>query len=431
MLNNKLPYISLFSGGGIGDVGFKEAGLYPILFNELEDYRAQIVQSNFPNSRVIQGDIKEKTDEIKAVTNEYLANNNIKELFLISATPPCQGMSKNGIGTILKAMRDGKRPKIDERNSLFLHSIELVNRLKPRYFFFENVDRMLNTYYVDENEERILMVDYFVNKMNSIGYTGKFNIVNFADYGLPQNRRRLVGVFSRNDLGIDVERLFPAPTHSAEPSLFQERHITLREAIGHLPELDSISEQSAQSNYHPLHRTSVSRPDLYYWISHTAEGDTAFNNNKCPKCGSVSDKETIYCTNCSELLPKPVVEKEGELRLIRGFISAYKRMVYDEPAPTITTRSAYAGSDNNIHPEQNRVLSIYEVAILQGLDPDSFKWGPIRKQKRGKEVIEEIGSTTLLRDILGEPVSPIFSKKVAEHLKKLDLTFAKTKVLTK
>lgn len=415
-----MNYISLFSGGGIGDIGFRKAGLKPILLNELEDYRAQIAQANFPEAKVIQGDIKEHIDDIEQYVKNYLDTVG-EELFLISATPPCQGMSKNGIGTILKAMREGKRPKIDERNALFIYAIDLVQRLKPKFFFFENVDRMMNTFFVKEkvgDSERVPMVQYFEETMESIGYKGKFEIVNFADYGLPQNRRRLVGVFAREHFGIDKEDLIPPTTHTASPSLFDDKppHIKLREAIGNLPPLDSKNKQTAISDLHPLHQVPVSRPDLYYWIKNTKEGDTAFNNNTCPKCGYTSKKEDVYCLECNELLPKPVVEEDGELRIIKGYISAYKRMKYDEPSPTITTRSAYAGSDNNIHPEQNRVLSIYEVAVLQGIDPNEFKWGPIKKIIRNKECIEEIGNITLLRDILGEPVSPIFSYQIGKNL---------------
>lgn len=416
MLEKKLPYISLFSGGGLGDTGFEKAGLYPVILNELDEYRAQITSTNFPNSKVIQGDIKDKLDEIEFYTKAYLEKTNTKELFMISATPPCQGMSKNGIGSILKAMNEGKRPKLDERNILFTYAIELVKRLQPRFLFFENVDRMVNTYYMDSNGDQIQMIDYFITNMENLGYHGKFQVVNFADYGLPQNRRRLLGVFCRSDLNINNDDLIPKTTHSTVETITHKKHISLRDAIGNLPLLDSKDPYVSKSSFHPLHKTSVSRPDLYYWISNTKEGDTAFNNNKCPDCGFVSKKEDIYCIQCSTLLPKPVVEKDGELRIIKAFISAYKRMKYDAPSPTITTRSAYAGSDNNIHPEQNRVLSLYEVAILQGLNPNTFKLGPIRKIRNGKEIIEEIGNTTLLRDVLGEPVSPLISNIIAKNI---------------
>jgi DNA (cytosine-5)-methyltransferase 1 len=417
------PYVSIFSGGGIGDTGFRKAGLTPIILNELDEARAALAQLNFPEAEVIVGDVNEKISEIENLCNERLKKLGVGELFLLSATPPCQGMSKNGIGTILKAMRDGKRPKLDERNYLFKAALQLVGKLRPQYFFFENVDRMANTYILDDSQNKVLLVDYMSHILNSLGYIGEFRLVNFADYGLPQNRRRMVGIFARNDtfasrLGLE---LFPKPTHSKYPDLFHKPYVTVEEAIGHLPELDSVSPQTAQSDYHPLHKVPVSRPDLYYWIQHTAEGDTAFNNNRCPKCGHVSAKSEVLCEKCGNILPKPVVYDGGKPRLINGFVSAYKRMKRSEPAPTITTRSAYACSDHNLHPTQNRVLSLLEVAILQGLDVNEYKWGPIQKKnKRGGIRVQDIANDMLIRDVLGEPVSPIFSHAVGKHLIELE-----------
>lgn len=402
-MQKKLPYISLFSGGGIGDTGFVNAGLSPIIMSELEQSRANLLSLNFPDSKIIVGDVNNQIDNITKQSREILKKID-EELFLISATPPCQGMSKNGIGSLLKAIKEGKRPSIDERNLLFKPAIELVQRLKPKYFFFENVDRMINQFYYDNNN-KVPMVEYIENQLERIGYLGTFKIVNFAEYGVPQNRLRLIGLFSRND--INPVRL-PDSTHSSNKDLFNENFITLYEAIGHLPPLDSINKEAAESDYHPLHKTSVSRPQLYQWIKHTEEGNTAFNNNTCTKCAYISDKLDIYCQNCGDLLPKPVVEKDGELRLIRGYISSYKRMRYDRVAPTVTTRSAYASSDNNIHPTQNRVLSIYEIAILQGLNVTQYKWRAHSTDK--------YPNITVLRDILGEPVSPIITSIIGHHL---------------
>ena len=91
----------------------------------------------------------------------------------------------------------------------------------------------------------------------------------------------------------------------------------------------------------------------------------------------------------------------------------------DEPAPTVTTRSAYACSDKNIHPTQNRVLSIYEIALLYGINPDEYKWTRI---KNGKEVY---ASSVLLRDILGEPVTPVYTKLLGNNLKRVDKVLKK------
>ena len=151
----KYKYVSLFSGGGIGDIGFKNAGYIPIVMNELEENRAEIIKNNYPDSYVVVGDIATHLEEIY---NQAVKKLNGERLFMISATPPCQGMSKNGIGTIKKAIREGKRPKIDERNYLYKYAVELLRRLKPIFFVWENVDRMFNTLLLNEDGEQVLFV---------------------------------------------------------------------------------------------------------------------------------------------------------------------------------------------------------------------------------------------------------------------------------
>lgn len=225
-----------------------------------------------------------------------------------------------------------------------------------------------------------------------------------AEYGVPQNRKRAIGVFRDRLLfkeHFDINELFPKV-------ILEKRDFrTVGETIGLLPELDSIDKKKSKSDFHPLHYVPLSRPELYYWISNTKPNCSAFENNECPKCHFVSKKEDIFCEKCEKcgkLLPKPMVKRDGQYRLIKGFVSTYKRMNAKEPAPTITTRSAYACSDKNIHPTQNRVLSLYEVALLFGINPDKYKWTIIVNGK------EKYANAMLLRDILGEPVSPVYTK---------------------
>lgn len=404
-------YISIFSGGGIGDIGFRKAGLTPIIMNELEVNRSQLIKLNFPNTKVLTGDIENHVDNI-------ISDNSDKKIFMLSATPPCQGMSKNGIGSILKAIRDGKRPPLDERNQLFLYALKLVEKIKPDFFFFENVDRMQNTFYYNElTNEKVLMPEYIKNKMIEYGYCGDFKLIDFSDYGVPQKRQRLVGLFTKIE-GITTESLFNFNEYKVKGQ-------TLKEVIGKLEPLDSINKESSMSKTCLLHKVPVSRSDLYYWIANTKEGESAFKNNTCSFCEMrTNDNNRIYCENCEALLPKPIVKDKtnGELRLIKGFTSAYKRMEYDKIAPTITTRSAYAGSDNNIHPVQNRVLSIYEVMLLQGIVPEEYKLGPIEKKTKSGKLISSSANDTLVRDVLGEPVSPLITEMIGNHLKKLLLT---------
>jgi DNA (cytosine-5)-methyltransferase 1 len=401
-----MNYISLFSGGGVGDYGFVEAGLNPIVMNEIDANRAAFLQRNYPNTHIICGDIRTNIENIISNTQRLLNGN---QLFLVVATPPCQGMSKNGIGTINKAIRDGKRPSNDPRTYLYSSAVEIVKRLSPKYFIIENVDRMMNTNIVTANGNVTNLVEYLVLEMDSMGYTGDVRIVNMADFGVPQNRRRTIGVFARTkQFNDNADKLFP------KPILDKDNHISVNEVIEHLPPLDSKDKASAsKTEFHPLHYVPVSRDELYFWIENTPAGQSAYTNNKCLKCGFESTDDDILCAKCQSLLPKPSVFVNGKYRIIKGFVSTYKRMLGNEPAPTITTRSAYACSDKNLHPTQNRVLSLYEIALLQGLDPVKYIW---EIRRNGKE---QIANAMLLRDILGEPLSPIYAKLLGTHLANL------------
>lgn len=406
-------YISLFSGGGIGDIGFRNAGFLPIIMNEIDANRAEILKNNYKNTEIIVGDISKHVHEIYDKAIKQL---NGERLFMIVATPPCQGMSKNGMGTIKKAMRDGKRSQIDERNYLFKYVYELLVQLKPKFFVWENVDRMFQTKIINDSGNEVLLVYEFEKMLIEAGYHGRFEVHNMAEYGIAQNRRRTIGIFIDKELEndeFDIAELFP------NRILKKEDFKTVGQAIGNLPELDSADKIKATSHFHPLHYVPVSRPKLYYWISNTKPNCSAFDNNECPICHNISDKTDVFCIHCGELLPKPTVKKNGEYRLIKGFVSTYKRMNEDEPAPTVTTRSAYACSDKNIHPTQNRVLSIYEIALLYGINPDEYKWTRI---KNGKEVYASSG---LLRDILGEPVTPVYTKLLGNNLKRVDKVLKK------
>lgn len=401
-------YISLFSGGGIGDIGFRNAGYTPIVMNEIDWKRAELLKSNYSDAHIVVGDISTHLEEIYEKAMKML---NGERLFMIVATPPCQGMSKNGIGTIKKAMREGKRPQIDERNYLYKYALDLLRRLRPKFFVWENVDRMINTHLLNEKNETVLFVDELKEQLEKEGYIGNLEIHNMAEYGISQNRRRIIGIFADNSLfneEFNINDLFP------KAILKKEHYKTVKETIGMLPHLDSSDIKSAKSDFHPLHFVPVSRPDLYYWISNTKPNCSAFENNECPVCHYVSEKEDVFCKHCGRLLPKPTIKKDGKYRLIKGFVSTYKRMSANEPAPTITTRSAYACSDKNIHPTQNRVLSLYEIALLFGINPNEYKW---TINKNGKEIY---ANTMLLRDILGEPVTPVYTKLLGENLKKIE-----------
>ena len=133
--------ISLFSSSGIGDLGLKANNIDTIIACELLEERMNLFRNIYPNAKCFQGDIWKLKDEII----EYYKNEYSEPPFLILATPPCQGMSSNGMGKMLNDYRKGLHPKMDERNRLIIPALEIIKALKPQWVILENVANMTNT----------------------------------------------------------------------------------------------------------------------------------------------------------------------------------------------------------------------------------------------------------------------------------------------
>src|SRR3989304_1733516 len=117
---DRLTVLSLFTSFGLGDLGIREAGGDCLVMAEYHARRCSFLRRNYPGAAVIEGDIRCTKDGIVEEPRRRLAGD---ELFLLVATPPCQGMSSNGKGRINRAVREGKRPARDPRNALVLPAL--------------------------------------------------------------------------------------------------------------------------------------------------------------------------------------------------------------------------------------------------------------------------------------------------------------------
>ena len=415
--------ITLFASGGIGDLAFKEAGINMILANEYVYERAQVFAYNYPDCEVIIGDITLEKDNIISRTKELLNGNPLD--FLV-ATPPCQGMSKNGRGKLLNLIRKGERPKFDPRNQLIVPTIEIIKNLLPDTIVFENVPEMKDTF-IEISSDIVNIIDFVTEELTKLGYVGKAEVVEFANYGVPERRQRLITIFSKQKNLVDFfnihKSFIPEQTHSQHPSNSFKPWVTVRDVIFNLPKLDAISKDFAEDKDLPFHRVPVLDEDKYYWISNTPAESGAFDN-QCVRCGfgynknhgskknaaginKSNDDTPIRCYNCGNLLPRPWVKINGEYRLMKGYTSSYRRMKWDMPANALTTNLSYACSDSKIHPEQNRVLSLKEAFIIHTIDDYEYYW----TRKDNKKV-----SDKLIREIIGESIPPKGLEKIAKHL---------------
>jgi len=404
--NPMMPAISLFSGAGLSDIGYEQAGFKFVIQAEIDSDRAELCQKNFQDSLIIRGDISETYQQ---VTENY-QNLNVGRLHLLTVTPPCQGMSSSNPGR----GKISKTEARDQRNSLLLKVIPIIQSLHPRVVVVENVRQILSEHVVIDDVDKAI-IDVFKAALmpEYILFTG---VIQLADYGVPQTRTRAIIVAIHTDeLGLNsflnVSHLpWPKATHvekldkAAEGSLLW---ISLQEWFSYqnYPPLDSCSAKNARYGTDRLHSVPdyEGDPDRYLWISEIPKhsGRNAYQNTRCVYCQALDVPEGLaVCPFCGQpMVSRPhVKEEDGTYRLIKGFHSSYRRMASNKPAATIMTNSSHLGSDYKIHPWQNRVLSIRECAELQTV-PRYYDWAWAFETKH----------TYLTRQVIGEALPAWFT----------------------
>lgn len=348
-----MKVLSLFSNVGFGEFFFKDHDIQVVVANELLEDRVDFYKLLHPNTNaVISGDICNPA--IKK--NIIEACNKHGPIDLILATPPCQGMS---------VANATKHPN-DPRNKLIIHAMEIFNEVSAKYMLIENVPQMPKTFIYYKNKV-VNIIDY-INLVLPEGYKCISEVLNAKHFGSPQSRKRSISLISPNGI-------WRHPNKS-------DKILTLRNAIGHLPSLSN----GEHSNM-PWHFASTHNPNHVKWMSATPEGETAFNNT------------TDY------------PQKDG--RRIKGFMTTYKRMFWDQPAPTVTMTNGSISSQNNVHPKDPRVLTIRELLAVCGL-PENYldKFSHVQADGSFKYDF----SPNFIRKVIGEIFLPKMSLSIIKSI---------------
>lgn len=198
-MTNMMKVVSIFSGAGGMDHGFRQAGFEIVFANDIYKYACETYEKNF-GLKPLRGDISKVRKFPKAD--------------VLIACSPCQGFS------II-----GKRSEGDERNMLYKEIFRCLDIIRPKYFVVENV-KGLKSLYGGKYYNR--MISGFERR----GYDVTATLVNAKDYGVPQSRERIIIVGVRKSL--KVKYFFPAPTHGGEdgcPGRRLSPYVTLAQAI--------------------------------------------------------------------------------------------------------------------------------------------------------------------------------------------------------
>ncbi len=297
----KLTAIDLFSGCGGLTLGLKQAGFKVTGAVEIDSLAAETYSKNHPEVKLWERDIRELSG------SEILKELNMKkgELDLLAGCPPCQGFSS------MRTLNGGKRNR-DKRNDLVFDYLRLVKALLPKAVMMENVPAL------SEN----IRMDVFKKELEALGYNfnGTPLVLNTADYGVPQRRRRMILVCSRVGK-IDL------PQGDASK-------VSVRKTIGDLPRPGKTGD--------PLHDFKENRsPRIAKMISLVPKDG-----------GSRMDLPIEFHLPCHKRFPQ-------------GFKDVYGRMSWDEVSPTITGGCISPSKGRFLHPSQNRSITLREAALLQ------------------------------------------------------------------
>lgn len=191
--------VSLFTGCGGSDAGVVAAGFEVLMASDLLPYARDVYLANHPETDYRVGDVS-KIESFPAAE-------------LLVGCYPCQGFSQGG-----------KRDPSRKINTLYLQFARALRAVSPKAFIVENVSGMVRANFAH------LLQDQF-KVFTEAGYRVKYKVLNAVDYGVAQERKRIFIVGVRDDLGVEYE--FPEPTHGENRAV---AHLTIREAIGDLPE---------------------------------------------------------------------------------------------------------------------------------------------------------------------------------------------------
>lgn len=340
MTKQALNAIDLFSGCGGLSAGMVQAGFNSKVSIEIDKYAVLTYRMNHPETIVIENDIR------KVSSDDIIAALNGEPLHLLAGCPPCQGFS-----SVRRLNR--KQNVRDDRNALILEYLRFVKELKPLTIMMENVPGLINYY----------LFKYVVKELDELGYRPKVKIVNVKDYGVPQNRKRLIMVGSL--LGeIDI----------AEGT---REKVTVKNAIGKLEPMETSKD--------PLHKITA---------NHTHE--VMERIRLTPKDGgSWKDLPKQYALECHK--------KENV-----GFNDIYGRMRWDDYSSTITGGCLNPSKGRFLHPEEDRVITAREAALLQSF-PRRYKF-PVN--------IPKASLALLIGNALPPKFSYIQSRNIKKHLDK-------------
>ncbi|MAX90001.1 MAG: DNA (cytosine-5-)-methyltransferase [Pseudomonas sp.] len=359
--------VDLFCGAGGFTEGFNKAGDYKTIF--AIDFDKQAVDTfnyNHPEATAYCRDIASISQ------SEIIELARQKDIHVVIGGPPCQGFSLAGL-----------RLPDDPKNQLFKEYVRFINVLQPEIFVFENVSGIVSM-------QGGLALEAICNEFSREGYELSYQILNSADYGVPQARPRFIMIGSRSGKRIPM----PTPTHTnkidSELDLFDVKrisHVTVKDALSNLATLGQGEGNEVSENDPPL--------TAYQKLIYGARQPGILYNHR-----ATSHSQKIVERYAA-------MPQGGNIKSLPPELRTKKNNVYrlNEALPSRTVTCNFR--TDILHPWQPRGLTTREAARLQSFDDDYRFFGNLTR--KAKYVTQD--------DQVGNAVPPLLAKALAQHIK--------------
>ena len=371
---SSLKMIDLFCGAGGLSLGFTQEGFITSLANDIQDCCVDTYAHNHPETprdHIVLGDIK---DVVKNL-DELLAGRSVD---IVVGGPPCQGFS----------MANRQRLIDDPRNYLYKSYVEVVEKVRPKFFVMENVKGMLS------------VAEQVKEDFRNIGYSVECHVLNAKEFGVPQNRERLI--YIGNCIGIDNEQIFreifelseSIPEHNLGDALFALRELKASRIK------NSTETGSVESGYKIEKNNIIDTNEYISYINQgrkvtvVANHKARYNNDRDIEIfGRMEQGDRSDDPKIADIMP---YARRNDI-----FKDKYFKLENGKVCKTITAHMKF-DCNMYIHPTQARGLTPREAARVQSYPDDYFFRGAYTK--------------TYMQ--IGNSVPPLLGRAIAQVIKR-------------
>lgn len=393
-MSREFTFVDLFAGCGGLSEGFYKEGFKALLHLEINPTACETLKTRMKYYGYSEKEIENSVmcdDITRDGVIEDIEKRLSEHVDIIIGGPPCQAFSTVGRAQSPDSMSS------DPRNYLFENYLEILNKLQPELFIFENVKGMLTA-----RPQGVKIFDKIISEMRKtydVVDDPNILLLNAADYGVPQIRERviIIGVKKGGKIKLKSEEIYQliAKTHTVDGRNGTQKYVTVREAISDLPKLKAGTGEEFS------HRDDSISNDF---LNKIASKDGVIRNH-IARNHNDKDQERYKILSKNKWQLKDLQEVRPDLvhHDPKHFGNRYTVQEFDKPGKTVV---AHLYKDGNlfIHPdsEQSRTFTVREAARIQSF-PDDF-------------VFE--GSRTEQYKQVGNAVPPLMAQAFAKVIKK-------------